>query len=55
MNKFEFEGVAKEIPDNEIGIWTDGLCLSMDSEWLCAYKLEVGKNYRVTVEVIDEV
>lgn len=53
MDRFTFEGTAKDLPDDEVGVWTDGLSLSNDHPWRCAYRLEIGKKYRVTVELLD--
>jgi len=58
---FEFKGTAKEIgrfvSENEIakecGVWTDGIGLFSDYDEHCAYRLQRGKRYKITVEPID--
>lgn len=49
---FSFTGVG--IPtlnggNPGVGVWTDGLMLSSDNAELCDYRLEPGKQYKVSV------
>ena len=52
--KFEFEGTTKStaLDGKVVAIWTDGIGLSSDNDEFCAYKLQEGKKYKVTVEEI---
>jgi len=50
--QFSFEGKAVKLPDGDISVWTDGVALSSDNERQCAYRLEAGKKYKVTIEEI---
>ena len=37
-----------------VAVWTDGVAFSSDNLPDCAFPLEVGKTYRITVEEIKE-
>ena len=59
--KFTFEAEARKLPkprhsDEVVAAWTDGLAIQ--SEYIknvpMAYRLVVGRRYRVTVEEIEE-
>lgn len=62
----EFEAVAREIESDGspvTALWTDGVMLSADNgkstimggmSAPCAFKLQAGKSYKVTVEEINE-
>ena len=62
MGKFTFEGTARTVGRhisehmivNEVGVWTDGIGLYSDNEDPCAYRLQSGTRYKITVELPDE-
>ena len=57
MAKFTFEATAKEVSINDVpsvAAWTDGISLSSDSDRFCAYRLQPGTRYKVTVELAED-
>lgn len=62
---FAFEAVGRDARDpnqrryadlERVSVWTDGLMLSSEHEpgWPAAYRLRIGRKYRITVEDITE-
>lgn len=54
---FEFIAEAKEVtntPWAEVGAWTDGIGIFSDNDQLCAFRLEIGKTYKVTIEEVKK-
>lgn len=54
--KFTFKAKGKKLPKHveAVGVWTDGVMLSSDNGEMCDYLLEIGKEYRVTVERLED-
>ena len=51
VSSHSFEGVAKFLKEDEVvALWTDGVMASSDMLPHCAYRLEAGKKYRITLE-----
>lgn len=51
---FISEAKKSKIGSPEIGAWTDGIGVFSDDGMFCAYRLKVGKKYKVTIEEIEE-
>ena len=62
MSKFTFSGTARPIGRvigddlivEEVGVWTDGVGVFADNHPNCAYVLQKGLTYKITIELIGE-
>jgi hypothetical protein len=50
---FSFTSKAVQIKNSiKVAVWTDGIVLISDNEDFCAYRLQKGKKYKVTIEEV---
>ena len=47
-----FEGVAQELNNGHVAVWTDGVAIDSDGERFGAYRFVPGVKYRVIVEIL---
>ena len=52
---FSFTAIAKLTNISNVSVWTDGVSLSSDNAPSCAYYLEKGKKYKITIEELPDV